>query len=70
MGVEMQNYPFTRVFVKRASTGLLLFQLIYVSPPFPYAIPLSPIILPYVSFVSIIHFACVSLFLFYLCVCH
>ena len=32
MGVEMQNCPFTRVFVKRASTGLLLFQLIYVSP--------------------------------------
>ena len=32
MGVEMQNCPLTRVFVKRASTGLLLFQWIYVSP--------------------------------------
>ena len=31
MGVEMQNCPLTRVFVKRASTGLLLFQWIYVS---------------------------------------
>ena len=27
----MQNCPLTRVFVKRASTGLLLFQWIYVS---------------------------------------
>ena len=31
MGVEIQNCPLTRVFVKRASTGLLLFQRIYVS---------------------------------------
>ena len=38
-------------------------------PPFPYASPLYPFILPYVSFASIIHFPCASLFIFYLCVC-
>ena len=43
MGVEMQNCPLTRVFVKRASTGLLLFQWIYVSPPpFPMPFPCLP----------------------------